>query len=275
MKIIIGLILLMYYNSYSQSRIGIINDPDGFSNIRQERNVNSKIVTKIQSYRPFEFITHESGWYSVSLNNQAIGFIHKSRINEIKACKCGDEIPGLIVAKNNRLISFCGDVESKGNGMFQIYESEISDCNADQKLVSINRGEKALVKITDDSIKITLLMRLPVGKNFAFIETPFKEWKLDLERSNSKFKVVKVLNTNMTAEQILRLVKSIREVPPKNLDQFYSIMYKLFLSAISGNKEAEQMFRDHKGRFGITLDGFYEEDFGELKYALDDYQKIE
>ena len=67
----------------SYKRIAMINDPDGYVNIREKPNANSKIVRKIREGEMFYFTPiSKAEWYPVYLKEAppCIGYIHKSRI---------------------------------------------------------------------------------------------------------------------------------------------------------------------------------------------------
>lgn len=62
---------------------GIINDPDGYVNVRKEKSVDSRILDQI--VRGEEFLYWEninSDWWQVMTKNLASGFVHKSRIQK-------------------------------------------------------------------------------------------------------------------------------------------------------------------------------------------------
>jgi hypothetical protein len=64
-------------------RPGIINDSDGYTNIRKQPNAKSKIVRRILKNELFFFTpTSKSDWYRVYCNqlSPCIGYIHKSKI---------------------------------------------------------------------------------------------------------------------------------------------------------------------------------------------------
>jgi len=59
---------------------GVINDKDGYVNIRKEPNINSEIVGKITTKEIFSFTPDiEKDWWRVHLG-EITGFVHKSRI---------------------------------------------------------------------------------------------------------------------------------------------------------------------------------------------------
>lgn len=74
-----------YMRSFTQIKIGKINDPDGYVNVRKEPNSKSKIVDIIKEDETFEYIESETDWWWVTKLNGSKGFVHKSRIKEEKS----------------------------------------------------------------------------------------------------------------------------------------------------------------------------------------------
>ena len=65
----------------------IINDPDGYVNVRKEPNKNSEIVAKISTNEIFFFtLMPETDWYPVYFQKStlSVGYIHKSRIKTVE-----------------------------------------------------------------------------------------------------------------------------------------------------------------------------------------------
>ncbi len=70
---------------YSQSQIGIINDKDGFVNIRVDKSSKSEIIGKILKNEYFTFFEdNASNWWIIESKTGLIGYVHKSRISFIK-----------------------------------------------------------------------------------------------------------------------------------------------------------------------------------------------
>ena len=60
---------------------GVINDPDGYVNVRSDKRVNAPVVAKVKSGEPFTFES-EAGdqWCKVTLSSGKTGWMHHSRI---------------------------------------------------------------------------------------------------------------------------------------------------------------------------------------------------
>jgi hypothetical protein len=69
--------------STNKSKPGIINDPDGYVNIRKEMNVQSEILGKIIKKEIFDYWeVPDSNWWVVKTKDGLEGFVHKDRIKE-------------------------------------------------------------------------------------------------------------------------------------------------------------------------------------------------
>jgi Bacterial SH3 domain len=95
-KILAILILIFTQILFAQNTEGygfaIIDDKDGFTNVREEPNVKSKIVGKIKEGELFynRFIEHNSDWIEVETEENLSGYVHVSRIkflNNLKQLK--------------------------------------------------------------------------------------------------------------------------------------------------------------------------------------------
>ncbi len=66
-------------------RLGIINDSDGYTNVRNRPSNNSKIISQIQVNTPFYFTpnSHNKWWKIESIDGTINGYMHCSRIKTI------------------------------------------------------------------------------------------------------------------------------------------------------------------------------------------------
>jgi hypothetical protein len=64
-----------------QAMYGIVQDPDGTTNVREEPSVRSKIVAVVKDGDRVEIDQLQGGWAHVVLGPNKGGFIHKSRLN--------------------------------------------------------------------------------------------------------------------------------------------------------------------------------------------------
>ena len=58
----------------------MINDPDGYTNVRQGPDAKSPIVARVDTSDTFMSAPQRGNWWKVRLSNNQEGFMHKSRI---------------------------------------------------------------------------------------------------------------------------------------------------------------------------------------------------
>lgn len=77
--------LLLYFflfaaSLFAQYELAIVQDSDGFSNIRTEASLHSEIAQKIETGALLDVKKVNDNWYACSLDDTPLGFIHSSRI---------------------------------------------------------------------------------------------------------------------------------------------------------------------------------------------------
>ncbi|MFY0652603.1 MAG: SH3 domain-containing protein [Cyclobacteriaceae bacterium] len=82
---IIAITIFFGLNSYAQSTTideeAYINDPDGYTNVRDGQSGSANIITTIKTGELFNFQpSDQSNWWSVTKNDGTSGYVHKSRI---------------------------------------------------------------------------------------------------------------------------------------------------------------------------------------------------
>jgi tetratricopeptide (TPR) repeat protein len=71
---------------------GVIDDPDGYVNLRKDKRADAPVVTKVKAGEPFQFQKKEGeDWCRVKLKSGASGWMHYSRI---KLYFTKDDLPG-------------------------------------------------------------------------------------------------------------------------------------------------------------------------------------
>ena len=63
-------------------RIGIIYDPDGWTNLRQLPTTNSKILTRLANDTEVIIMNDSNNWFRIQTKNNIIGFVYKQNILE-------------------------------------------------------------------------------------------------------------------------------------------------------------------------------------------------
>ena len=58
----------------------IVVDPDGYVNLREEKNTTSKILEKVKTGEKVYGIENVGDWYRVRTVKENIGYIHKNKL---------------------------------------------------------------------------------------------------------------------------------------------------------------------------------------------------
>ena len=84
--------------------VGVINDPDGYTNVRKEKSTSSPIVSKIFKGEVFSYQPVKGDkWYSVIIKGQS-GYVHSSRIVNVLSLPNAREVLLEIFRKENQLL---------------------------------------------------------------------------------------------------------------------------------------------------------------------------
>jgi hypothetical protein len=82
--IILTIGLLIPILNFGQSELAMINDPDGYVNVRAEKSTDSEILFKIKETEFFLCEPTTDNWWKIDNFYTKTGFVHKSRIQLIK-----------------------------------------------------------------------------------------------------------------------------------------------------------------------------------------------
>lgn len=64
----------------NEEQIGIIQDPDGYTNLRKDKNTASEVLQKIKSGEKVNVLDQNGDWWLIETKDGKQGYIHKSRI---------------------------------------------------------------------------------------------------------------------------------------------------------------------------------------------------
>ena len=215
MNKVIFLILIIISSSFSQSKFGIIDDPDEYTNLRMKPDINSTILRKILKGEIFEYYKIENNnWYYVQTQNGINGYVHKSRIISVEdsiynICTYSyPNYPKDIVRPNfifnypNGIISLCGKVNNNypNHDEVSLDGAVIKNCRTNQSIY-LNECD---IKNINNKVKIIEKGRLPAGLNW--------EWENDVV-------IGEIVITNGNFKRITELKT---KVTKKNLNEYYT-----------------------------------------------------
>jgi hypothetical protein len=72
------------YSTFNQEETSesyaVINDPDGYTNLRKDKNTTSEVLQKIKSGEQVKVLDQSGDWWLVETKDGQQGYVHKSRI---------------------------------------------------------------------------------------------------------------------------------------------------------------------------------------------------
>lgn len=99
--------------SENASFTAVINDPDGYTNIRKQPDSNSDIVGRVTVNQPFTVLSTDGNWWQVRAQDGTLGYMHKSRIT-----------PGNYPEGSTRILQ-PSDISGKSKNELRIIRNEI------------------------------------------------------------------------------------------------------------------------------------------------------
>jgi hypothetical protein len=89
MRTLLFLFITLTWTNVESQILSVIDDPDGYTNIREGKGTNTKIIGRIYEDEVFHHEGYgDNQWYEIYYSNNGEylqGFVHKSRIVEIRS----------------------------------------------------------------------------------------------------------------------------------------------------------------------------------------------
>ena len=128
--------------------------------------------------------------------------------------------------------------------------------------------------ITDNGneLEITLLDRLPVGKNFEWIETPYKRRSIEANNGYVRFSEEEyVLDlTAISNSEVIAFEEQLLSYKGKGFfDQLETFIGKLLVCTLKGSDKSEQVFNDLDNYIGFVIDGATREFYNDASRIID------
>lgn len=261
--------------SFAQEKKGFINDPDGYINVRESENGNSKIISRIIDGEIFSYTENESSWFPVETYNGIKGYVHKSRIKEFKISKdlrLNKNMQELLLfTKSGKVISICGVPFKKENDIQYYSGLIIGDGLNKIKYNEFFEGAIQTFEFKNGQIKIYEYASLPVNENltvdlvpYSLNRTFFNGDRVINTSKNSFYDYPKIGNENIS--MIINELKAEHQTEP----DFHRIINTTMILALNNQKLAENFFYNIELELKISFDGEYGEKYQEalLVYEL-------
>ena len=288
MKYLKLLIFLFAFNQLSAQEIGIISDPDGYTNIRSGKGTSYEIVGKIKEAEQFRYFPDtESNWWAVETipyyGTPLKGFVHKSRIQSYNAestnCNCPqpynseDAKPVLNAKVGNSNLTVCGFLKQRQSAnSVKISEFTISNCETDEVLRFYGAVTTCQVSVKGEVLEIVELDRLPLGKNFKWIQTPFRKAILSDVAGTPTFSDAEfVLDlSNISNYDVKSFVDELPNYKGKGyFQEIETFIGKLLICSLKGNEQCEIVLNDIDNYLNFVLDGALAEFHNDCKSVLE------
>ena len=168
MKNIISFLVLLTINGVAYANIdgyyGVINDPDGYTNIRKQDNLKSPVITKLSNSTPLSIECEDSSidknFCSVRFGKTQDGFVYKNRLNLLTANATFNKIPLTSVSRDKTQGAF-SNKDVRVNVAFSPVKIDIKNFNEQtSSKFGINKSDPVVDYYKLRDIKVTFKNRV-------------------------------------------------------------------------------------------------------------------
>lgn len=270
------ILILSNQPAYTQLTAGIINDPDGYTNLRSGKGANFEIARKIREGEKFEFEADSTNWWPVTAEDGTQGYIHKSKIQPYhidygNSCFCkymgyGESKVDLAGKIGNHDISICGYLQQRNSASKAKFAGfTIYDCTDNKSLEDYGELDDCYLEFVGDKLIITHLANLPAGKGWKLQSTPI--YRVIMVETDGEIKTTAGENVfngaNISAEDIYELIEEAQTIKDSgtelDLVQLENYAARLFIGAMKGNKRSKEILINYRDYFH-HLDGVIAEE---------------
>ena len=262
------ILLIFPLTIYSQDK-AIIDDPDGYTNVRDKPA--GKVIDKIYENEIFTVESQNGDWWSIKLFNGSDGFVHNSRVKLINTSSCNWcwDVNLYIPTPNGTILATGYRPERVSKNKYLISETRIGLINNDQKLIEVRAADHAYIDIGENEVTIESLVWLPTDDSWRMGFLPLKKMVINMNYPTDLKESMVLSPAYQSSEVLQSFLTEYSKAPALNAGEFEGAMYKLFMAAIAGYPEAKNMLKNHN----IVLDGHIQVDYGKLLKYLSYYEK--
>jgi uncharacterized protein YgiM (DUF1202 family) len=264
--LVIATSILSFSIAKGQDKKGFIVDPDGYSNLRESANGQSKVITKILDGEIFKYKESESSWYSVETYNGKKGFMHKSRIKEFKINKDFCFNPNFtelfLFKKEGKVLSVCGVLGPNINDSKYYSGLVVYDGLNEIKMLEFYEGNYQTFDFIKGDIIIKEYSRLPIDKEFNTGFVPYSINKVMFAGSRS-IVVKNAPNYNypkLSKQEIHTKIDSLKQAKLTEQD-YYKVIDIALVLALNDLTLGESIFLNLNQELDLHLDGEYYENY--------------
>jgi len=257
------LLAIPYMNLNGQEKKGFINDPDGFTNVRELSDGKSKIIDQIVDGEIFYYTENNENWYPVRTYKGKTGFVHKSRINEFKInveCFSSNNLKELLLfRKSKKIISVCGIPDNRINNIEYYSGLYVSDCLNKINYLEFFEGEYQSFDFSNQQIIVYEYDILPINSDFYIDLIPYSinrvffiGDRIVIIKNAPFYKYPKISNEKINSK--------IYELRNKTISErdYYNIINISLVLALNDNSLGKEFFFNLEKELNIVFDGEYQ-----------------
>ena len=268
------LMLLLFKLPVQAQKMGMIQDPDGYTNIRKGMGTQHDIIGKLTTGERFLYYeSTTSHWWKVEtipyMEEPLTGFVHQSRIQAFVDQKpdCGciqpwgitDEQPVLTVPIGQTTVTVCGfHMDTYDDSSVKISEFSIGDCSSDQVMAFFGAVTTCKVTAKENELEVIVLDRLPAGAGFQWIELPYQRMTITPVYGYPHLSATELV-LDLSAITPADLAAFEKELPDYQGRGFFEgiedFIGKLAISTMKGSTGSRKVFNDVDNYLNTVIDG--------------------
>jgi hypothetical protein len=174
----------------------------------------------------------------------------------------------IVIAPTERRVGLvaCGHEEGRRGGVIEVSELQVFRCDRTEPLLELDGTQTATVERVGDSLRVIEYSQYPFEQHWKWIKVAVAEWRIDSRYAKNsvprprlpKPRVSQAEVTKFLRDYRTRLVKSDRRCCDEES------VSRMFVAAVSGNREALRLFQSMKS--DARLDGAAAEEHESAKY---------
>lgn len=292
MKILLIILFFSLCCKTNAQELGIINDPDGYTHIREGKGTSFNVIGRITEGQQFKYFPDETNWWKietiVSFGEPVTGYVHKSRIQPYVLesstnCKCQlfnketDQKPDLIAQVGQATLTFCGYVLQRySQNSIQITEFSITNCNTKQMMKFYGAVTTCNVTYQNGALEIVELHWFPVGEHFRWVQIPFSMTKIYSNAGNPEFSERKIIFdlSHISTSDVKKFEQELPNYKGKGyFEEIDTFIGQLAVCAMKGSDLSENILNGIDHYLNFVLDGATREFYNDARSILNEYKK--
>ena len=260
---------LISLNVFGNEQLGKINDPDGYTNVREKPTLTSKILFKILASEYFYFEnSNTSDWCKIRNMNGETGFMHRSRIERLNEFS----IDGKTYNSNTSKLK----VRHKSIGNTQIKITQIKNpksyCDAYIEIITTSKTKK---------IKYKYIEALGGSAGIAFLENEVPNHILIVKHGDYEGKTIIISKngniTEVSGGSVSKLIDNQYLINLAECDLGYCgfSVYDSIQEQIVFNYETEFELYEFKNQIIFDLDFENGKDYHLFDFDTKEFKKID